>query len=106
GGGWGAAPPALQGPRLVAMGGYPRRGAPRAAARAAAGTYAPSLILAGGEGAGVAGLPLLEGRSAPLGGALAFVCEGFRCALPTADPTVLAEQLRAPDASGTSEVSA
>ena len=102
----GAADLAVNGARQLAIAGDPASRVFRALDRAAAGSYVPSLILAGGAGASVAGLPLLEGRSAPPGEALAFVCESFRCALPTADPTVLATQLRAPGAAGTSEVSA
>jgi len=90
----GAADLAVHGARQVAIAGDVRSEAFGALARTAAETYAPSLILAGGEGAAVEGLPLLEGRVAPTGGALAFVCEHYRCSLPTADPAVLREQLQ------------
>jgi hypothetical protein len=35
----------------------------------------------------------LRGRTAALGGAMAYVCRGFTCDLPTSDPGMLAEQL-------------
>ena len=98
----GAADLAVHGAQQVAIAGTPSSEPFRALARAAAAHYAPSLILAGGEGAGVAGLPLLDGRVAPTGGALAFVCEHYRCSLPTDDPKTFADQLR----SGRSEISA
>ncbi len=40
-------------------------------------------------------VPLLADRFAPEAGALAYVCEGFVCNLPTSAPTELAEQLGA-----------
>lgn len=41
-------------------------------------------------------LPLVAGKRAFGGRATAFVCEGHRCQLPTADPEVFAAQLDAP----------
>jgi uncharacterized protein YyaL (SSP411 family) len=64
-------------------------------ARAAGLTYMPSLVAAGGEGTAVARLPLMEGRVAPDGGALAFVCRHYACELPTSDPEELRRLLAA-----------
>ena len=89
----GAADLAVHGARQLAIAGDPATDAHRALARAAATRYSPSLVLAGGAGEAVRGLPLLEGRTAPAGGALAFACEHYTCALPTADPDALAAQL-------------
>jgi len=61
--------------------------------RAAARVYAPSLVVAGGRGDAVRGLPLLDGREAPAGHALAFVCERYACELPISEPDALAERL-------------
>jgi uncharacterized protein YyaL (SSP411 family) len=56
--------------------------------------YRPNVALAvSSDGAGPA--PLLEGRLKE-GQTLAYVCRDHVCALPTADPEVLAGQLRAP----------
>ena len=38
---------------------------------------------------------LLEGKTAPLGRACAYVCRGFRCDAPTGEPAALARQLAA-----------
>lgn len=67
----------------------------RSLAAAAASVYVPSLILVGGDGDAVRGLPLMDGRAAPGAGAeaRAFVCRHFACTLPTGDPQALREQL-------------
>ncbi len=90
----GAADLSVNGAVQLAIAGAP--GAERFAtlARAAAGVYVPSLVLAGGEGAAVAGLPLMAERRAEGGSALAFVCRGYACQLPTDSPTTLVQQLR------------
>ena len=53
--------------------------------------YRPGVALAPST-SGTAAVPLLDGRSSS-NGARAFVCRGFVCDLPTADPEVLASQL-------------
>ena len=90
----GVADLAVHGATEVAIAGPP--GSPRfaALARAAASVYVPSLVVAGGTGEAVAGLPLLAGREAPPGEALAFVCERYACALPVDDPAALRARLR------------
>ena len=90
----GAADLSVHGAVEVAIAGDPARAPFRALAEAAAQAYTPSLVLAGGEGDGVQGLPLLEGRTAPAGGALAFVCERYTCELPITDPDALGARLR------------
>jgi uncharacterized protein len=62
-----------------------------ALAEAAGSVYAPSLIVAGGEGPGV---DLLANRPLIHGGATAYVCRAFTCDAPTTDPNRLKEQLR------------
>ncbi len=89
----GAADLAVNGAVELAIGGDPSTPAFRALARAAAAVYVPALVLVGGEGDAVAGLPLMEARAAPSGEALAFVCRGYACELPTADATTLRSQL-------------
>ena len=93
----GAADLAVHGARQVAIAGDPASAAHRTLARAAGGVYVPTLVLAGGAGEAVRGLPLFRGRAAPTGSALAFVCEHYTCALPTADPADLVRQLRPRD---------
>ena len=90
----GAADLAVNGAVELAIAGEPETTAFSALARAAAQVYAPSLAIVGGAGASVRDLPLMEGRSAPGGEALAFVCRNHACELPTADPGTLKEQLR------------
>ncbi|HEX6221232.1 MAG TPA: thioredoxin domain-containing protein [Acidimicrobiia bacterium] len=53
--------------------------------------YRPGVALAP-SASGTAAVPLLEGRNSS-NGPRAFVCRGFVCELPTADPEVLADQL-------------
>ena len=55
--------------------------------------YLPHLVLAPALEGG--GLPLLEGRDAAAGGAMAFVCEQMVCQLPVITPAALAAQLDA-----------
>lgn len=80
----------------LAIAGAPSSGAFRALSGAAARVYSPSIVVAGGEGEAVRGLPLLEGRVAPEGSALAFVCERYACELPIGEPESLAARLRGP----------
>jgi len=46
-----------------------------------------------GDGAGAAGVPLLEGREAVGGKATAYVCRNYACELPVTDRAALARQL-------------
>jgi uncharacterized protein YyaL (SSP411 family) len=55
-----------------------------------AGSYVPSLIIAGGRDETV---PLLRDRPAPDGTATAYVCRSFTCNAPTSDAAELHEQL-------------
>ena len=89
----GVADMAVHGATELALAGDPHAPAFSALAQAAATSYAPSLVLAGGFGAAAAELPLLEGRVAPEGGALAFVCERYACELPISDPATLRTRL-------------
>jgi uncharacterized protein len=52
--------------------------------------YLPSLVLAAGSNETI---PLLRGRGLIDGRAAAYVCRGFACDAPTADPRTLGEQL-------------
>ena len=54
--------------------------------------YLPRSVLAWGE---PFESPIWEGRSGPASAGMAFVCEGYACKAPTADPAVLASQLGA-----------
>jgi uncharacterized protein len=68
----------------------------RELARAVRAEFRPHVVLAGGNGTGAAGIPLLEGRG-PLDGApAAYVCERFSCRAPVTDPDALRELLDAP----------
>jgi uncharacterized protein len=60
--------------------------------RETASRYLPSLVLAGGEVSN-ASIPLLRGRGLIDGAATAYVCRGFVCDAPAADPRTLGEQL-------------
>ncbi len=64
--------------------------------RAAAGPYAPDLVIAPlPAGAGIATWPLFEGKLARNGSATAYVCRGYACDEPTADPLRVREQVAA-----------
>ncbi|MEO6443669.1 MAG: thioredoxin domain-containing protein [Gemmatimonadaceae bacterium] len=56
-------------------------------------TYLPSLVVAGGEPAPDSPLALLRGRTAPAGGATAYLCRNHACDAPTSDPEHFARQL-------------
>jgi hypothetical protein len=75
---------------------------PRAVAlrRAVAAPYAPDLVmapldtaLAGGDAAAHGSWPLFEGKTAREGIPTAYVCRGYACDEPTADPRRAAEQV-------------
>ncbi len=89
----GAADCAVNGAVEVALAGTPDSGPFDALAAAVAQVYVPSLVLAGGAGAAIAGLPLLDGRAAAPGTAQAFVCARYVCEQPTADAAALRAQL-------------
>ena len=57
--------------------------------------FIPNRVLVGtsGDGALLAGSPLLEGRKAVSGHPTAYVCENYVCQLPVTEPADLAKQL-------------
>ncbi|MEA3245504.1 MAG: thioredoxin domain-containing protein, partial [Gemmatimonadota bacterium] len=55
--------------------------------------YVPSLVLAAGSGAAVAGLPLFEGRGGAVA-ATAYVCRGYACGQPAVRAAELRTQLQ------------
>ncbi len=60
-----------------------------------AGRYVPALVLVGGAPDPDSKMALLRGRSAPAGGATAYLCRDSRCEAPTSDAGELQEQLEA-----------
>jgi uncharacterized protein len=91
----GVADTAVRGGIQLAIAGEPQNETFRALERAAAVTYVPGLVLAGGAPDDPAAPALLRGRAGGTAGATAYVCRGFSCDLPTCDPAVLTEQLEA-----------
>jgi uncharacterized protein YyaL (SSP411 family) len=63
----------------------------RALEHEVASQYIPSLVLAGGKPGN--DIALMEGRSAPNGKAVAYVCKSYECMEPAATPARLAAQL-------------
>jgi uncharacterized protein YyaL (SSP411 family) len=63
-----------------------------ALASVAGRSFAPALVIAGGNDS--AGVALLADRPAIGGSATAYVCRGFSCDAPTTDPATLERQLR------------
>jgi uncharacterized protein YyaL (SSP411 family) len=64
--------------------------------RAAASPYAPDLVIAACHPEGpLAGLPLFVGKQPRDGAPTAFVCRGYACDEPTADPQRVTAQVRA-----------
>jgi uncharacterized protein YyaL (SSP411 family) len=62
--------------------------------RAVAGPYAPDLVIAPlAPAAPTVDWPLFEGKVARNGAVTAYVCRGYTCDAPTADPSVAAEQV-------------
>jgi len=60
------------------------------------GRYLPNRVVTGmvsGDGAGAAGIPLLQGREAVGGKATAYVCRNYACELPVTDRAALARLL-------------
>ncbi len=76
-------------PRELAIVGEPGARAPFE--RVAARRFLPGLVLA--PAAPPNGLPLLEGREAPEGGATAWLCENMVCQLPAGSPAELGAQI-------------
>ena len=76
-------------PRELAIVGEPQARAPFE--RAAAARFLPGLALA--PAAAPNGLPVLEGREAPAGGATAWLCENMACQLPAGAPEELSAQI-------------
>ena len=98
----GAADMAVNGAVAVALAGDPADAGYCALDAVVAGTYVPSLVLAGGPPGQSAGIALLEGRPEVNGAATAYVCHHYMCDAPQTDPAPLASQLatavRAPHA--------
>jgi len=92
----GAADLAVNGGVEVALAGDPGAEDHRVLARAVAARYVPSLVLAGGQGAAVRGLALMDSREAVGGRATAYVCRHYACGVPTTDAAALDAQLDAP----------
>jgi uncharacterized protein YyaL (SSP411 family) len=90
-----AADMAVHGPAELAIVGDPSAPDFRELAAAAAMTYVPSLVLAGGLPDAAIGIALLEARPAVGGRATAYVCRRYTCEAPTVDAGDLAEQLAA-----------
>ena len=60
------------------------------------GRYLPNRVVTGmvsGDGAGAAGIPLLQGREAVGGKATAYVCRNSACQTPTTDRESFSRQL-------------
>jgi len=91
----GAADMAVHGPVELALVGDPARPDFRELATAAAMTYVPSFVLAGGPSDAATGIALLEARPTVGGRATAYVCRGYACEAPTVDAGELVEQLTA-----------
>ena len=91
----GVADMVLFGATEVALVGDPDSVAFGALRDALGATYAPSLVLAGGRPAPESPLALVRARTAPDGGAMAYLCRQYRCEAPTSDPAELILQLTA-----------
>ena len=93
--GWGlaVAEAAVDGPREVAIVGPAGEEATAALHRTALLGTAPGAVVAVGEPDATSGtpVPLLQDRTTLDGRPAAYVCRGFRCQAPTADPAILAE---------------
>jgi uncharacterized protein YyaL (SSP411 family) len=89
----GAADMAVHGAVEVALVGAPGEAGFESLARAVAGQYIPSLVLAGGAPPGTEAVPLLAGRTARNGEATAYVCRQFACDAPVSRAADLRAQL-------------
>jgi uncharacterized protein YyaL (SSP411 family) len=92
----GAADLAVNGGVQVAIAGDPETEQHRTLVSAVSARYVPSLVLAGGEGAAVRGLALMDSRDAIGGRATAYVCRHYSCGLPATDAAALDAQLMTP----------
>jgi uncharacterized protein YyaL (SSP411 family) len=64
--------------------------------RAAAAPFAPDLVIAPlPAAAGISAWPLFEGKTMRTGAATAYVCRGYACDEPTADPDLVRAQVAA-----------
>jgi uncharacterized protein YyaL (SSP411 family) len=81
----GAADLALYGPVEVSITGDPATAAHREFARAVAGLYLPSLIIAGNKPSGATASGLVDGRAADDDRVSAYVCRNYACNAPTFD---------------------
>jgi uncharacterized protein YyaL (SSP411 family) len=91
---------ALGEPIDVVVAGDPNEARSVALRRAAAGPYAPDLVIAplpGGDP--LEELPLFAGKVARDGVPTAYVCRGYACDAPTSDAAVVASQVKAQAAS-------
>jgi uncharacterized protein YyaL (SSP411 family) len=89
-----AADRALSPPLDAVIAGDPLDVAAEELRRAVARPYAPDLVIAPLDtNAAVAGWPLFEGKEARGGRATAYVCRGYTCDAPTADPQLAAAQV-------------
>jgi hypothetical protein len=89
----GAADLAVHGAVEVAIAGDPGADDFGALARAVASRYVPALVLAGGTGASVRGLALMDGRGTIGARATAYVCRNYACQVPATDAAALSGQL-------------
>src|ERR1035437_790954 len=89
----GAADLAVNGGVEVALAGDPGAEDHRVLARAVAARYVPSLVLAGGQGAAVRGLTLMDSREAIGRRATAYVCRHYACGVPVTDAAALDAQV-------------
>ena len=89
----GVAESAVRGTVQVAIAGKPRTPAFDALERVVAEKYVPALVLAGGDPGADEAPALLRNRSTGDVAAMAYVCRGFSCDLPTSDPAELRRQL-------------
>jgi uncharacterized protein YyaL (SSP411 family) len=87
---------ALSEPVDAVIAGDPASPAATRLRRAVATPFAPDLVIAplSAGGSPIAGWPLFEGKRADGDDALAFVCRGYACERPTADPGEAATQVR------------
>ncbi|MGW8378809.1 thioredoxin domain-containing protein [Streptomyces sp. ODS28] len=94
--GWGlaASEASLDGPREVAVVGPYGDPATGELHRTALLATAPGAVVALGEPGKDGGVPLLEDRPLLDGRPAAYVCRGFTCDAPTADPAILQQSLR------------
>ncbi len=78
----------------LAIAGDPRSSTFQALAQEAARRFLPRMVIAGGPPDQPGAPPLLQGRTAPPGGAAAYLCQAFTCRLPAESAAALSAQLR------------